>query len=104
MESRSVLDCVYVFCMHGPSPLAQEIPTVQCLSRPTHISYSLLVEPLVNASAGTTRPLYGIVRGILAGNSRLCGGYELDIYLLCSAHPRYFVALFSLLFEEIQPF
>ena len=45
-----------------------------------------LVEPLVRASARATPPLYGIVRGPLGWSSRVCGGYEVDIYLLCSPH------------------
>ena len=37
-------------------------------------SLFFLVEPLVSASAGATTPLYGIVRGLLGWNSRVCGG------------------------------
>ena len=38
------------------------------------------VEPLVCASAGATSPLYGIVRRLLGWNSRVCRGYEVDIF------------------------
>ena len=76
------------FCVHNRSPLAQEIPTDQELSRPSHLRFLFLVQPLVSASAGATPPLYGIVRGLLGWNSRVWGGYEVDFYLLCSAYPR----------------
>ena len=32
--------CLYFFCVHNRSPLAQEIPTNQELSIPTHLRYS----------------------------------------------------------------
>ena len=60
-----------------------------------------LVEPLVSASAGTTPQLYGIVRGFLGWNFRVCGGYDVDICLLSSPYPRCFVALFSPRFGAI---
>ena len=87
--------CSCFFCLHNRSPLAQEITTDQESSRPIHISYFFMVEPSVSTSAGATPPLYGIVHGLLGWNSRVCGGYEVDICLLCSPHPRCFVALFS---------
>ena len=79
-----------VFCLHGWSPLAQEIPTDEDLSRPTHLPYFCLVEPLVSAFVGATPQLYGIVRELLDSNSRVCAGYEGDIYLLCSPYQRCF--------------
>ena len=82
---------VHTLLMQGFHPRSRTVKT--------H-SYFLffLVEPLVSASAGATRLLYGIVRGLLVWISRVCGGYEVDIYLLCSPYPRCFVALFSPLF------
>ena len=73
--------CSYFFCEHNRSLLAQEIPTDQELSRPTHLRYFFLVEPLVSAWGGATPPLYGIVRGFLGWNSRVYGGYEVDFFL-----------------------
>ena len=66
--------CSYFFYVHNRSPLAQEIPTDQELSRPSHSRDFFLVKPLVSASAGATPPLYGIVRGLLGWNSRVSGG------------------------------
>ena len=34
----------------------------------------------------------------------MCGGYEVDIFLLCSARPMFFFALFLQLSDAIQPF
>ena len=66
------------FCVHGWSPLAQEIPTHQYLLRPTHSSYLFLLGPLVSASAGARPPLYGIIRRNVGWSSRVYGGYEVD--------------------------
>ena len=41
-----------------------------------------LVDPLVSASARATPPLCGIVHCLLIWNSRVCEGYEVDIYLI----------------------
>ena len=64
------------FCVHGWSPLAQEIPTHQYLLRPTHSSFFFLLGRLVSASAGARPLLYGIIRGHVGLSSRVCGGYE----------------------------
>ena len=96
--------CSCFFCVHNRLWLAQWIPTEPWLSRTPHVSYFFFgVEPLVRSSAGATPPLYGIVRRLLGWNSRVCGGYEVDIYLICSPHPRCFVAFFSPLFGAVGP-
>ena len=72
--------CSY-FLVCTRSLLAQVIRTQPWLSRTPHNFLFFWVEPLVGASAGPTPPLYGIIRGLLGWNSRLYGGYEVDIYL-----------------------
>ena len=49
-------------------------------------------------------PLYGLVCRLPGWNSGVCGGYEVNIYMLCSPHPRCFVALFLPLLGAIGPF
>ena len=61
----------------------------------------LSVEPFVSASAGATPLLYGFIRGLLGLNCRVCGRYEVGIYLLCSPYPRCFLAMFLPLFGVI---
>ena len=41
--------------------------------------------------------------GLLGRNSRVCGGYEVDIYLLFPPHPPCFVALFLPSFGAMAP-
>ena len=96
MEPRSFLDCVRIFfvCTIGRRLLRRFLRIKNC--QDPLIFAILLVEPLVNASAGATPPLYGIVRGLLGWNSKVYGGYEVDICLFASPHPLCFVALFLL--------
>ena len=75
--------CSFFFGVHGPSPLAQESPRDQYLSRPTDSSNFFLLGPLVSASAVATPPLYGIVCGLVGWNARDSEGYEL--IFLCFA-------------------
>ena len=82
MEPRSVLDCVHIFfvCTIGRRLLRRFLRIKNCHD-PLIFAIFFLVEPLVSASAGATPPLYGIVPGFLGWNSRVYGGYEVDIYL-----------------------
>ena len=102
MEPRSVLDSVHIFlCTFGRRLLRRFLRIKNC--QDPLIFAIILVQSLVSASAGATPPLYGIVCGLLGWNSRGCGGYEVDMYLLCSPYPPCFVALFLLFFAAMAP-
>ena len=80
-QDQSWIVFIFFLCAQSFSACSGDSHGTMVVKNPSSFFF-FCVELLVSASAGGTAPVYGMVHRLLSLNSRVCGEYEVYIFLI----------------------